>query len=156
MWCVEENVDFQKLSAVILSIMHVSTPFTLLLLPLLALAQDLSHIKVHVTPLSHTGNRCLGTDEAILSTGLISNSTGPVLYHALPFFRPLFGSGIAASEQRAMCQVYLNMTFSEPNTRVYVNTYGMDMRGYLPLTEYQRATFKVTYDWVDTFLQVRV
>ncbi|KAF2010799.1 hypothetical protein BU24DRAFT_427002 [Aaosphaeria arxii CBS 175.79] len=70
-------------------------------------------------------------------------------------FRPRLGPGVPITASRSNCTVTLNVTLSEPNTRIYLNLNGGYFSGYAPMIKGDTMQTVATYDWLDNPLHIR-
>jgi hypothetical protein len=92
-------------------------------------------------------NAGAGCPSGSVVTFVDANSTK--LTHIIDKFRPRIGPGIPKKEEYLNCTVFLNITFSNPHSRLYMNAATGLLRGYLKTDTGTQMTFKANHEWVD-------
>ena len=127
---------------------------SLLVLHLLSPVQALP--KVILTTLNYTGKGC--PSGSIYSSILQYQNRDPhnstFLWTTIDRFQPFVGPGISPRDSVQNCSIYFNVSFSEPQWKLWVNQNGMDVRGYSPMDTGTTLTVRAWYEWVDIRQQV--
>lgn len=105
-----------------------------------SLAQQILTIPEQI---NNTGTGC---PSGSVITFVDANSTK--LTHIIDKFRPRIGPGIPKKEEYLNCTVFLNITFSNPHSRLYMNAATGLLQGYLKIDTGTQMTFKANYEWV--------
>jgi hypothetical protein len=101
------------------------------------------HVLTIPEQINNTGTGC---PSGSVVTFVDANSTK--LTHIIDKFRPRIGPRIPKREEYLNCTVFLNITLSDPQSRLYMNADKGLLQGYLKIDMGTQMTFKANYDWV--------